>query len=967
MDSKTFKYYAFISYKREDEKWAKWLQQKLEYYKFPVDIREKFSEVPQFLRPIFRDKTDLSGPVLKSSIISALNDSKYLIVICSPNSSMSEWVNKEVEHFIATRDIKFVIPFIIAGTPNSFDLNTECFPSAIRNLSNENELLGINIQDSGKESALVRTISRLTNISYDVLWQRYHRSQRRRKNIIMTIILLISIIMSIFTFTLSKQNRLIQSTNTQLLINQSIAVSDVANRLLADGDAYTAAKLALEVLPSDILNPNRPYTSQAECALRNATSVNGGLFHGHTDRVYRAKMSHDGKLLVSVSSDKTVKIWDAISGECLKTINSEEENPRGIEISRDNGIVFSYGLSDTIKVWNTQDENCIQSIDCSRFGDLMGAKFAEDSNCIISSIDNYIVEWCISTGEHRIIRDDIPIEGIDTNFASAHIGDKYVVIESNFGRSLIYDLENCKILYSTVIHNGSMFMSRDEKLLVIIENNYFKSYSSIYIYDGNDGHLIKEIRSNKTFSLGDISPNNKKVVTGSNTIVHGTKNDLSIDIWDIDTGKEVQSFKGHHIESVLFSPNGEYIVSSASRDHTVGLWDIAQTNPFSKKISDVMFNNSGDRIAYIKDNRAFIYDKDKCDIISTFSFDISRGDSQNFYTLDALNFSWDSQYLFCCLRRWPSTEIIDNAIFFVCDIINGTCREITCKYPDTETIHYNFSDIQATSDNKYLVTTTSPGYQYDGLGWKMGTPDVYGCHRIDIIDFETGEQLHALVGHTDMITNTIISDDNKQVISVSKDGSIRHWDIETGECIQILQDDSNFKSSDVTKDKKYIYTLNKDDIISRWSIASGKKHIINSLAGGCYILKISNLNKYILLNGKDFISILSTDTGKVLGTIKPDQIDFCDIYISHDDRYIIVTGDYGDILVYSSHDGGLIWQLYNKGSNVKCNPARNEFIYVGDTICTAKIVPLQQLINETEQRLSHRKLTQDELKKYYLK
>ena len=31
-------YYAFISYKREDEKWAKWLQHKLEHYKFPTSL-----------------------------------------------------------------------------------------------------------------------------------------------------------------------------------------------------------------------------------------------------------------------------------------------------------------------------------------------------------------------------------------------------------------------------------------------------------------------------------------------------------------------------------------------------------------------------------------------------------------------------------------------------------------------------------------------------------------------------------------------------------------------------------------------------------------------------------------------------------------------------------------------------------------------------------------------------------------
>lgn len=179
MENRMFKYYAFISYKREDEKWAKWLQQKLEDYKFPVDIRKKFSNTPQFLRPIFRDKTDLNGPVLSSSINSALDDSKYLIVICSPNSAKSEWVNKELEYFIKNRDISYVIPFIVDGTPNAEDSQIDCYPLAMRNISKEKELLGINIHESGKESALVKTISRLTSISYDMLWQRYNRMQKK--------------------------------------------------------------------------------------------------------------------------------------------------------------------------------------------------------------------------------------------------------------------------------------------------------------------------------------------------------------------------------------------------------------------------------------------------------------------------------------------------------------------------------------------------------------------------------------------------------------------------------------------------------------------------------------------------------------------------------------------------------------------------------------------------------------------
>ena len=40
-------YYAFISYKREDEKWAKWLHHVLEYNPLPNHLREENLDLPQ--------------------------------------------------------------------------------------------------------------------------------------------------------------------------------------------------------------------------------------------------------------------------------------------------------------------------------------------------------------------------------------------------------------------------------------------------------------------------------------------------------------------------------------------------------------------------------------------------------------------------------------------------------------------------------------------------------------------------------------------------------------------------------------------------------------------------------------------------------------------------------------------------------------------------------------------------------
>lgn len=78
--------FAFISYNHKDVKHAKWLQNKLESYKLPTEIHNEFDD-SRFIRPVFRDQTDLNTGVLSNVLRDQLEASRYLIVICSPNSA----------------------------------------------------------------------------------------------------------------------------------------------------------------------------------------------------------------------------------------------------------------------------------------------------------------------------------------------------------------------------------------------------------------------------------------------------------------------------------------------------------------------------------------------------------------------------------------------------------------------------------------------------------------------------------------------------------------------------------------------------------------------------------------------------------------------------------------------------------------------------------------------------------------
>ena len=105
-------YFAFISYKSEDVEWAIWLQHELEHYHLPASFNGR-TDIRHELRPVFRDIDELSAGNLPEQIQKALANSQNLIVICSPNSRASHWVNEEVKSFISLGKTDHIYPFIM--------------------------------------------------------------------------------------------------------------------------------------------------------------------------------------------------------------------------------------------------------------------------------------------------------------------------------------------------------------------------------------------------------------------------------------------------------------------------------------------------------------------------------------------------------------------------------------------------------------------------------------------------------------------------------------------------------------------------------------------------------------------------------------------------------------------------------------------------------------------------------------
>ena len=119
---------------------AKKLHRALEHYPIPKDLRGRPGRdgpVPEKIFPVFRDRDELPlASDLGSTITDALRASRYLIVLCSPNSAKSRWVDEEIRTFKAMGREDRILALILDGEPNAADVpgqeDRECFPPCLK-------------------------------------------------------------------------------------------------------------------------------------------------------------------------------------------------------------------------------------------------------------------------------------------------------------------------------------------------------------------------------------------------------------------------------------------------------------------------------------------------------------------------------------------------------------------------------------------------------------------------------------------------------------------------------------------------------------------------------------------------------------------------------------------------------------------------------------------------------------------
>ena len=71
----------------------------------------------------------------------------------------------------------------------------------------------------------------------------------------------------------------------------------------------------------------------------------------HTEEVTSACFGLDENVIISGSDDRTVRIWDALSGKCLQVLEGHQGQVRTVAFSPNGSLLASGSEDGTIKIW----------------------------------------------------------------------------------------------------------------------------------------------------------------------------------------------------------------------------------------------------------------------------------------------------------------------------------------------------------------------------------------------------------------------------------------------------------------------------------------------------------------------------------------------------------------------------------------------------------------------------------------
>ncbi|KAL8825038.1 MAG: hypothetical protein Q9191_004659 [Dirinaria sp. TL-2023a] len=573
------------------------------------------------------------------------------------------------------------------------------------------------------------------------------------------------------------------------------------------------------------------------------------VLEGHTAKIRCVRFSPDGKLLASVSSDATVKVWEVITGKCVRTLKVHGHNVESVAFSSSGKYLASLELRKII-IWNAVSGKILHTI-IGHFTQISWSHpeksplaFSYDSEFLVVMSARHSLEiWKIVTDNcSRIVERHIgqsEVLALSLNgeyFASAEIGQARVwgvhsgkclqtfecgtdtvremVFSPNGKRVAFIVREETRILDSLsgeclqkFRHEVSSYgypkisFSNDGLRLAYWSTSWWRT-NPPRILDVLSGEDLQTLPLTKVpADTIELSPNGRLLASISN--------DVAIRVWDVSERKGLGKFGGHSDpnQTIAFSPDTTRAVSVSIKSKILQVWDVIN----AKCLHTLQGHHA-----------------------EIFSFDISRN------SMFVASGSRDTT-----VRIW--------------ELSHGRCLHILKGHTGL------IQEVLFSQSNRRLASISR-----ESGGYEKKTK-----YEIRIWDVVSGQCLSILRGSAaNTLCSAIFSTDSKLLVCYFYEDSTKIWDTISGACLQTIEHRRssslyNLVSIGLSHDNKWLACESNNFMVDVWDVSSGKN--IKQCAG--HVSEITSIcfsydHKYLASSSLDeTIKVWDMTDSKCLQTI----------------------------------------------------------------------------------------------------
>ncbi len=543
------------------------------------------------------------------------------------------------------------------------------------------------------------------------------------------------------------------------------------------------------------------------------------VIEGHTGYISDLIISPDNKNIISASGDNTIKIWDLNSGNLINTLIDHRSPVFSLCFSADRKNLISGDMDGIIKIrpFKIQTDKKSEELENINYKIPIGKNIPPPS-----PINAYSV---IKTPGHSDTVTSIKLTSDGQYLVSASY-DNTVKIWDFYQGDLIRTLRGH---YSWII---SVCITPDDDKIVSSDLD-----GIIKIWEFKTG---KELYTLSTFKEDEksitITPDGNLLITGST--------DGTITLWDMKTFKRLKEItvqNGSHsslITSLLVTADNNLLITG-SNDKQIKIWDLKQT----KLIRTIVFDEYVNSLDISKDNNTIIASvwDGKIKLIDLYTGNIKKeiNEKLKYVKIGRLSPKQD------LLLSFAGSE--GDGEFYIREVSSGVIKQ---KFYDEGEIN----DLIFSIDGKYVVSASEDPtikvwsietgkivQAFEKAEGRLGAINISndgknilsstGNKNVYVWGLPDGNLKNQLRGHNSNITEIKVSSD--KVCTLSVDGAVRIWDLETGKCLKNynnLNQTSEFPRAFFNKtislafseDSKLFATGTEGGIINLWESDSGR-------------------------------------------------------------------------------------------------------------------------------------------------